>query len=135
MVANVGAPLELSFPVQELGMSAATLDDFVSGKHPFAKVLQVRGTPACTAGRGAVASSQHITASPTRPGETVPPSQAPSVSPCTASASVPAPSTSQRVPRGLGKQCRLRRLPVCLPAQQARQSQLPIASVRALKSQ
>jgi hypothetical protein len=37
-------------------------------------------------------SSQHITASPTRPGETVPPSQAPSVSPCTASASVPAPN-------------------------------------------
>jgi NADH-quinone oxidoreductase subunit G len=42
VVANIGAPLELSFPVEELGMSASTIDDFVSGKHPFTKVLQVR---------------------------------------------------------------------------------------------
>ena len=42
VVANIGAPLELSFPVEELGTAAATIDDFVSGKHPFVKVLQVR---------------------------------------------------------------------------------------------
>ena len=44
VVANIGSPLDLTFPVQELGMGAKTLDALEAGTHPFCKTLKVRAT-------------------------------------------------------------------------------------------
>mmetsp|Transcript_1837 Transcript_1837/g.2587 ORF Transcript_1837/g.2587 Transcript_1837/m.2587 type:complete len:707 (+) Transcript_1837:60-2180(+) len=54
-VANIGSPLDLTYPVQELGMGAATLDDLLAGKGPFAKTLQEASRPMILVGAGVVA--------------------------------------------------------------------------------
>jgi len=54
-VANVGSPLDLTFPVQELGLGAKTLDELESGKHPFCKTLREAKNPMLIVGAGVVA--------------------------------------------------------------------------------
>ncbi|MBI1362584.1 MAG: NADH-quinone oxidoreductase subunit G [Proteobacteria bacterium] len=39
-VASIGAPVDLTYPVQTLGESPKLLDDILEGKHPFADVLR-----------------------------------------------------------------------------------------------
>jgi len=54
-VANVGAPLDLTFPVEELGMGAKELDALEAGTHPFAKTLKAATNPMIVVGAGVVA--------------------------------------------------------------------------------
>ncbi len=54
-VARIGAPSDLTYPVDELGDDAAVLDAIVEGAHPFAKVLAQAERPALILGQGALA--------------------------------------------------------------------------------
>ena len=54
-VANVGQPYDLTYPVQQLGASAAVLAAIADGRHDFAKVLKDAKRPMLIVGPGALA--------------------------------------------------------------------------------
>jgi NADH-quinone oxidoreductase subunit G len=54
-IANVGAPYDLTYPVEQLGQSASVLADIASGAHPFANVLKSAKRPMLIIGPGALA--------------------------------------------------------------------------------
>ncbi len=54
-VANVGAAYDLTYPVQQLGETAAALQKIADGSHPFAGVLKGAQRPMLILGPGAVA--------------------------------------------------------------------------------
>jgi len=54
-VASIGAPVDLTFPVEALGAGPETLQEIASGKHSFAKVLEEAERPMIVVGMGAIA--------------------------------------------------------------------------------
>ncbi len=54
-IANVGVAYDLTYPVQELGETAAVLEQIASGAHPFAEVLKAAKRPMLILGPGALA--------------------------------------------------------------------------------
>ncbi len=54
-VANVGAPAELTYPVEQLGANVKVLETLADGSHPFAAVLKNAKRPMLILGTGAVA--------------------------------------------------------------------------------
>ena len=54
-IANVGVAYDLTYPVQQLGETAAVLEQIASGAHPFAKVLKDAKRPMLIVGPGVVA--------------------------------------------------------------------------------
>jgi NADH-quinone oxidoreductase subunit G len=54
-IANVGVAYDLTYPVQELGETAAVLEQIASGAHPFAQVLKDAKRPMLIVGPGVVA--------------------------------------------------------------------------------
>jgi len=54
-VANIGSPLDLTFPTSELGPGAKVLDDLTSGKHAFFKKMKDAQNPMIIIGAGLVA--------------------------------------------------------------------------------
>jgi NADH-quinone oxidoreductase subunit G len=54
-MANVGVPYDLTYPVEQLGETAAVLEQIASGAHPFAKVLKDAKRPMLIVGPGVVA--------------------------------------------------------------------------------
>lgn len=53
-VANVGSPLNLTFPVEELGTGAATLKELDAQSHPFFKTMKAATNPMIVVGAGLV---------------------------------------------------------------------------------
>jgi len=54
-IANVGEAYDLTFPVDQLGVTPSTLDEIASGAHPFAKILGEAARPMLIVGQGALA--------------------------------------------------------------------------------
>jgi NADH-quinone oxidoreductase subunit G len=54
-IANVGVAYDLAYPVQQLGETAAVLEQIASGAHPFAQVLKDAKRPMLIVGPGALA--------------------------------------------------------------------------------
>jgi len=54
-IANVGEAYDLTYPVEQLGVSPAVLEEIASGSHPFAKVLSDASRPMLILGQGALA--------------------------------------------------------------------------------
>jgi NADH-quinone oxidoreductase subunit G len=54
-MANVGVPYDLTYPVEQLGETAAVLEQIANGAHPFAKVLKDAKRPMLIVGPGVVA--------------------------------------------------------------------------------
>jgi len=55
VVANVGSPLDLTFPVNELGPGAKELAQLASGTHPFCETLKGATNPMLIVGAGVLA--------------------------------------------------------------------------------
>ena len=53
-VANIGKPVDLTYPVEELGSGNQVLCEIIEGKHPFCKVLQEAVRPMLIVGQGAL---------------------------------------------------------------------------------
>ena len=51
-VASIGAPIDLTFRVDNLGAGLQTLNDLVAGKHPFAETLKNAKNPMLIVGQG-----------------------------------------------------------------------------------
>jgi NADH-quinone oxidoreductase subunit G len=56
-VANVGEAYDLTYPVEQLGVSPSVLEEIASGAHPFAKTLSEAARPMLIVGAGALARS------------------------------------------------------------------------------
>jgi NADH-quinone oxidoreductase subunit G len=54
-IANVGEAHDLTYPVEQLGVSASVLEEIASGVHPFADVLKSAKRPMVIVGQGALA--------------------------------------------------------------------------------
>jgi NADH-quinone oxidoreductase subunit G len=54
-IANVGVAYDLTYPVEQLGVSASALEAIASGNHPFTQVLKDAKRPMLVLGPGAVA--------------------------------------------------------------------------------
>ena len=54
-IANVGAPFDLTYPVEQLGASPNVLEDIAAGTHGFAQVLRDAKRPMLIVGQGALA--------------------------------------------------------------------------------
>jgi NADH-quinone oxidoreductase subunit G len=54
-IANVGEAHDLTYPVEQLGVSPSLLEEIASGTHPFAKVLSEASRPMLIVGAGALA--------------------------------------------------------------------------------
>ncbi len=54
-VYNIGAAVDLTYPVQELGVDARILSDIVAGKHPLTEVLETAKNPMIIIGAAALA--------------------------------------------------------------------------------
>ena len=54
-VASIGAPVDLTYKVENIGSSAADLGKLLDGSHPFAKVLADAKKPVIIVGQGALA--------------------------------------------------------------------------------
>jgi NADH-quinone oxidoreductase subunit G len=54
-IANLGAPHELTYPYQQLGDTASTLEQIAAGGHTFAKLLRDAKRPMLILGQGALA--------------------------------------------------------------------------------
>jgi NADH-quinone oxidoreductase subunit G len=54
-VANVGDAYDLTYPVEQLGVSPAVLEEIAFGTHPFAKILSDAARPMLILGQGALA--------------------------------------------------------------------------------
>ncbi|MDX6748398.1 NADH-quinone oxidoreductase subunit NuoG [Geminicoccaceae bacterium 1502E] len=54
-VARIGAPFDLTYPVEDLGAGAQTLQELASGQHSFAEVLKSAKNPMVIVGAGAIA--------------------------------------------------------------------------------
>ena len=54
-IANLGAPVDLTYPVEQLGANAGVLEALADGSHPFAAVLKNAKRPMLILGAGAVA--------------------------------------------------------------------------------
>jgi NADH-quinone oxidoreductase subunit G len=54
-VARIGAPFDLTYPVQDLGAGPATLEDLANGRHSFAERLASVERPMLILGTGAIA--------------------------------------------------------------------------------
>lgn len=54
VVASVGAPVDLTYPVQQLGAGTKTLEEILAGKHPFAETLKNAKNPVVILGMGAL---------------------------------------------------------------------------------
>ncbi len=54
-IANIGAAYDLTYPVEQLGSTAETLQQVASGRHPFAEILKAAKRPMLILGPGAVA--------------------------------------------------------------------------------
>lgn len=51
-IASIGAPVDLTYPVEQLGNDIRILEDIASGKHPFATVLEKASNPMIILGSG-----------------------------------------------------------------------------------
>jgi NADH-quinone oxidoreductase subunit G len=51
-IASIGAPIDLTFRVDNLGAGSQTLNDLVAGKHPFAETLKGAKNPMLIVGQG-----------------------------------------------------------------------------------
>jgi NADH-quinone oxidoreductase subunit G len=60
-VANVGEAYDLTYPVEQLGVSPSVLEEIASGVHPFSKVLSDAARPMLIVGQGALARSDGAT--------------------------------------------------------------------------
>ncbi len=54
-IANVGTPYDLTYPVQQLGVSPSVLEEIAAGTHPFTQVLTDAKRPMLILGMGALA--------------------------------------------------------------------------------
>ncbi len=54
-IANVGAPCDLTYPVEQLGETVDVLEQLAAGNHPFAEVLKSAKRPMLVLGPGAAA--------------------------------------------------------------------------------
>jgi NADH-quinone oxidoreductase subunit G len=54
-IANVGESYDLTYPVDQLGVTPSTLEEIASGAHPFAKILSEAARPMLIVGQGALA--------------------------------------------------------------------------------
>ncbi len=56
-IANVGEAYDLTYPVEQLGVSPSVLEEIATGSHPFAKILSEATRPMLVLGQGALARS------------------------------------------------------------------------------
>ncbi len=53
-LANIGMPLDLTYPVEELGSGNQTLHEIMEGEHPFCELIQEAEKPMLIVGQGAL---------------------------------------------------------------------------------